>query len=115
MAIDPNFAQDAESGKHIEHSVRREKKEENKLGIHGTEVAIDFDLCISDGICLQVCPVNVFDWVSIKSGEFKGMNDLKPEKESEWKADPHREKDCIFCMACQSVCPVQAVLITQPQ
>jgi NAD-dependent dihydropyrimidine dehydrogenase PreA subunit len=114
MAIDPSFKEEPEQAKHIEHSVRRENKAGGKLGIHGTAVAVDMDLCISDGICLQVCPVNVFDWVDSKSGEFKGMNDLKPEKNSQWKADPHREKDCIFCMACQSVCPVQAILITQP-
>ncbi|MGQ0644506.1 MAG: 4Fe-4S dicluster domain-containing protein, partial [Elusimicrobiota bacterium] len=28
------------------------------------------------------------------------------------KADPTRESACIFCMACESVCPVVAIKIT---
>jgi NAD-dependent dihydropyrimidine dehydrogenase PreA subunit len=28
------------------------------------------------------------------------------------KADPIREGDCIFCMACETVCPTVAIKIT---
>ena len=30
------------------------------------------------------------------------------------KADPAREKDCIFCRACEIQCPVTAIKITEP-
>src|SRR5437016_14390297 len=33
-----------------------------KLGIHGTAAAVDYDLCIADGACIDACPVYVFDW-----------------------------------------------------
>jgi NAD-dependent dihydropyrimidine dehydrogenase PreA subunit len=29
------------------------------------------------------------------------------------KADPARESECIFCLACESVCPVLAIKIVQ--
>ena len=38
------------------------KDSSSNLGIYGTDVAVDFDLCIGDGACIEVCPVNVFDW-----------------------------------------------------
>lgn len=113
MAIDPNFLKEQPVAKHVEHDVFRENKAEGKLGIHGKAVGVDFELCIADGICLQVCPTNVFDWMNKDSGELKGQSELKPEKNSGWKADPTREKDCIFCRACEAVCPTQAILITQ--
>ena len=31
------------------------------MGIHGTFVAVDWDSCIADGICLLSCPVKVFE------------------------------------------------------
>ena len=34
------------------------------LGVHGIMVALDFDSCIADGACIEVCPVQVFQWVS---------------------------------------------------
>ena len=33
-----------------------------KLGIHGTTVAVDWDGCIADGACMDVCPVDLFEW-----------------------------------------------------
>ncbi|MBI2584230.1 MAG: ferredoxin family protein [Candidatus Aenigmarchaeota archaeon] len=113
MGIDPNYLQKPVVRTHEEHEVREENKEEGKLGIHGRAVAVDFDLCISDGICLQVCPVDVFNWLDPNTQEMKKQSELKPEKNSQWKADPTREKDCIFCMACESTCPVNAIKITQ--
>src|SRR2546426_9934645 len=32
------------------------------LGVHGTFVAVDWDSCVADGICLVSCPVKVFEW-----------------------------------------------------
>lgn len=68
-------------------------------GIFGTEVAVDFDLCVGDGACVEVCPANVFEW----QGE--GV---------ERKALPSRERDCIYCFGCEAVCPKFAVRITKP-
>ena len=78
------------------------------LGIHGTFVAVDWDDCIADGGCLPVCPVAVFEWLQNpgKSGkdERAGYAD---------KSDPVREADCIFCMACVTVCPTTAIKVDQ--
>lgn len=72
---------------------------ESVRGIHGTEVAVDFDLCIGDGACIEVCPVNVFEWQG--DGEDR-------------KALPSRERDCIYCFGCEAVCPKFAIRITKP-
>ncbi len=113
VAIDPDFkAKFPVSGTHIEHSVRAEDQPSKKLGIHGTEVAVDFDICIADGICISVCPVNVFEWL-----ETPGCTNPNASGQAilaEKKADPIREKDCIFCRACEVQCPVLAIKITEP-
>ena len=41
-------------------------------------------------------------------------SDVKDErKDLTDKADPIREHDCIWCMACVSVCPPQAIKVDQ--
>jgi len=35
----------------------------DKLGIWGSVVGVDFDICIADGACVDACPVDVFDWI----------------------------------------------------
>jgi NAD-dependent dihydropyrimidine dehydrogenase PreA subunit len=89
------------------------------LGIHGTNVAVDFDSCIADGGCLDVCPVSVFEWL-LNPGQIGTGKDKKIAKDSdEWKkyrtdkSDPIRESDCIYCMACVNVCPVKAISVVQ--
>ncbi|MBI3255084.1 MAG: ferredoxin family protein, partial [Nitrosarchaeum sp.] len=32
------------------------------LGVSGTMVAVDWDSCVSDGACIEACPVQVFQW-----------------------------------------------------
>jgi NAD-dependent dihydropyrimidine dehydrogenase PreA subunit len=73
-----------------------------QVGIWGTEVTVDFDICIADGACIEACPVNVFEWL-----------DTPGHPASEKKPFMIREKDCIFCMACENVCPPQCVKIFQ--
>jgi NAD-dependent dihydropyrimidine dehydrogenase PreA subunit len=73
-----------------------------QVGICGTEVTVDFDICIADGACIEACPVNVFEWL-----------DTPGHPASEKKPFMIREKDCIFCMACENVCPPQCVKIFQ--
>ncbi len=73
-----------------------------KLGIWGTTVAVDFDLCIADGACIDACPVEVYEW-----------HDTPGHSASERKPLMMRETECIACRACESVCPVEAILITE--
>jgi NAD-dependent dihydropyrimidine dehydrogenase PreA subunit len=71
-----------------------------QLGIWGEEVANDFDICVADGACIEACPVNVFEWLETPG-----------HPASDKKAFMIREKDCIFCIACENVCPPQAIKI----
>ena len=115
------------NGEHKGHVVRAEgiqrldaegKPYPTKLGIHGTAVAIDWDACIADGGCLDKCPVQVFEW-ELNPGKWLIGEDHKITKGSEeWnkyrtdKADMVKESDCIFCMACETLCPTHAIKIT---
>lgn len=104
MAIDPDFEENREIVDTHEpdgsHDVWGPVDPPEKLGIHGTRVAVDFDICIADGACLEDCPVDVFDWI-----------DSPDHPESEKKADPAREEDCIGCYLCEDVCPVDAIKV----
>jgi NAD-dependent dihydropyrimidine dehydrogenase PreA subunit len=71
-----------------------------QLGIWGDSVCVDFDICVADGACIEACPVNVYEWLETPG-----------HPASEKKAFMIREKDCIFCLACENVCPPQAVKI----
>jgi NAD-dependent dihydropyrimidine dehydrogenase PreA subunit len=71
-----------------------------RLGIWGSEVTVDFDVCVADGACIEACPVNVYEWLETPG-----------HPASEKKPFMIREKDCIFCMACENVCPPQCVKI----
>ena len=71
-----------------------------QLGIWGQAVCNDFDVCVADGACIEACPVNVFEWLETPG-----------HPASDKKAFMVREKDCIFCMACENVCPPQAIKI----
>ncbi len=100
------------------------KEEQVPLGISGTMVAVDWDSCIADGACIEACPVQVFQWYrtekdipakDVVGQTFEGTGkDVKDErKDLTDKADPIREHDCIWCMACVSVCPPQAIIVDQ--
>jgi len=70
------------------------------LGIHGEKVCVDFDICIADGACIDACPSGVYEWVETPG-----------HPTSDKKADPVHEDQCIACLACESVCPVQAIKV----
>ena len=89
-------------------------------------VAVDWDVCVADGSCIEACPVQVFQWYrtdknisavnAIKdTTEWQGKGKTEKDGRLDYtdKADPIREHDCIYCMACVSVCPPQAVLVDQ--
>jgi len=73
-----------------------------RLGVWGETVSVDFDICVADGACIDACPVNVFEWF-----------DTPGHVSSEKKPLMAREPDCIFCIACENVCPPQAIKIFQ--
>jgi len=99
MPIDPNFDQNREvSGEENGVKIWGSVNKPDQLGIHGTHVAVDFDICLADGACLEDCPVDVFEWV-----------DTPGHPESEIKASPMNEAQCIDCMLCVDVCPVDAI------
>ena len=95
------------------------------LGVSGTMVAVDWDSCYADGACIEACPVQVFQWYRTEKdipakkviGEtFAGTgedSDKEGRKDYTDKSDPIREHDCIWCMACVSVCPPQAIKVDQ--
>ena len=97
MPIDPEFKSHRISSQSVGLRVWKDKT--SSLGIIGSEVAVDLDLCVGDGACIEVCPVNVFDW----RGEGRDR-----------KAIPNRERDCIYCFGCEAVCPKFAIRVTNP-
>ncbi len=101
MPIDPEFKSKMQVvEQHEGHPVWGPIEPPTKLGIHGEKVAVDFDICIADGACIDVCPVGVFEWY-----------DTPGHPASEKKADPVNEDQCIFCLACETACPVEAIKI----
>ncbi len=94
------------------------------VGVSGTMVAVDWDSCIADGACIEACPVQVFQWYRTEKDipakkavdvDFAGTGSSEKETRKDYtdKADPIREHDCIWCMACVSVCPPQAIKVDQ--
>lgn len=55
-------------------------------------VTVDKEKCDGDGVCVDICPMNVYDLVNDKS-------------------EPTRADDCILCMACVNACPTQAITV----
>ncbi|WP_420545485.1 4Fe-4S dicluster domain-containing protein [Nitrosopumilus sp.] len=99
-------------------------EEQVPLGISGTMVAVEWDSCVADGACIEACPVQVFQWyrtekdipaIKAINETFEGTGNTNKDgrKDLTDKADPIREHDCIWCMACVSVCPPQAIKVDQ--
>jgi len=102
LGIDPDFQKSRKVvGQHEGHNVWGPIESPERRGIHGTDVAVDWDICAGHGACIEVCPVNVFDWA-----------DTPGHPTSDKKADPVREEDCIQCLACEVQCPVEAIKIS---
>jgi ferredoxin len=70
------------------------------MGVWGEFVSVDFDICIGDGACIDACPVAVYEFFDFpgNAGSIK-----KPLQIN--------EPDCIFCLACEGVCPPEAIKI----
>ena len=70
------------------------------MGVWGEFVSVDYDICVADGGCIEACPVSVYEWF-----------DTPGNAASEKKPLMSKEPDCIFCLACEGVCPPQAIKI----
>lgn len=57
-------------------------------------VIVDKEACDGTGVCIDICPMNVYDMV-------------------EGQAEPTRAEDCIICMACVNACPNQAITVEE--
>src|SRR2546430_16259313 len=53
----------------FDHQLKWKDGVSKEYGVHGSAVGVDFDICIADGICITVCPVNVFDRMELRSEE----------------------------------------------
>lgn len=70
------------------------------MGVWGEFVSVDYDICIADGGCIDACPVDVYEWFDTPGNPASGKKPLMS-----------KEPDCIFCLACEGVCPPQAIKI----
>ena len=101
MPIDPDFQKNREK-------VRKEESitiwgpvdPPEKLGIYGTYVAVDWDICTGCGTCINVCPMQLYEWKETPGHPL-----------SERKPFPKKELDCVQCYTCESECPVQAIRV----
>jgi NAD-dependent dihydropyrimidine dehydrogenase PreA subunit len=65
------------------------------------KVEVDHSKCNGDSICVDVCPVAVFE-----------LQEL-PEYPGEKKSVVVDNDACIVCRACEVQCPTQAITITE--
>lgn len=65
--------------------------------VHGHLVRVDWSLCYGCEKCILACPTSVFMASKNSSGQAV--------------VDPVRELDCILCLVCEIVCPVEAITI----
>lgn len=98
----PTIPYTVASNKNVIKTWGRKGTENSRLGVWGEYVAVDYDICVADGACIDACPVSVYEWF-----------DTPGHPASEKKPLMAREPDCIFCLACEGVCPPQAIKIFQ--
>jgi len=102
LPIDPNFQKNRKKvGKEKDIAIWGPVNAPLKLGIRGSNVAVDWDICTGCGICLNVCPAQVYDW-----------GETADHPTSEKKAFPAGEPECACCYQCENQCPVQAIRVT---
>src|SRR6188472_579315 len=118
---------DAESSENTEVQSAYNQRNEQcvGLGVHGTFVALDWDSCIADGSCIEACPVQVYQWyrseqdvpaIEMTNATSEGTGDdhsREGRKDYTDKPDPIREKACIWCMACVTVCPTTSIKVDE--
>jgi NAD-dependent dihydropyrimidine dehydrogenase PreA subunit len=99
VPIDKHFRSGwSKRGTHEGHYVWK-SDDEDEGTIHGLSVAVHIESCVGCMKCIDACPTIVFT---------KWISDIGTEV-----ADPSREKDCIFCMVCELVCPTEAIIVSR--
>ena len=88
------------TGEHTIKTWGRRGEDNAIMGVWGEFVSVDFDICVADGACIDACPVSVYEWFDTPGSP---ASDKKPLMS--------KEPDCIFCLACEGVCPPQAIKI----
>ncbi len=86
-----------------EHTIKTwgRKGADNKvMGVWGEFVSVDYDICVADGGCIEACPVSVYEFFDTPGNSGSGKKPLMS-----------KEPDCIFCLACEGVCPPKAIKI----
>ena len=103
MPIDADFQKNRKvTGEENGVKICGETNPPEKLGIRGTIVAVDWDLCNGDEVCISTCPVNVFEMIETPGNPI-----------SKSKSNPTNEAECIFCMACEVQCSEEAIKVTE--
>ena len=97
MPIDKTFRDTwRKIDQHKGHTVWQLDNDESSR-IHGDIVGVDFTLCYGCEKCITACPTNVF----VSFTDEKGQSVV----------DPSNESNCILCLVCEIVCPVEAISI----
>ncbi|MFW9980641.1 MAG: ferredoxin family protein [Candidatus Thorarchaeota archaeon] len=97
MPIDRNFRLHWRITSHHEGHPVWQSPIDDTREIHGSIVGVDLSLCFGCEKCITACPTNVFScWTD---GDERVV------------VDPIRESDCILCLICEIVCPVEAISI----
>lgn len=121
----PGRAAEAAENEQVKKAYEARGEQLVPLGVHGTMVALDWDSCIADGACIEACPTQVYQWyrteqdvpgIEMQNATSAGTGEdhqREGRKDYTDKSDPIREHDCIWCMACVSVCPTQAIKVDQ--
>lgn len=64
-------------------------------------VKVDLEKCNGDGVCVEICPVEVFELQRL------------PKYPDTEKSIPVRKDECILCMACVASCPTEAITVEE--
>src|ERR687890_2269241 len=121
----PGRAAEAAENEEVKSAYSARGEEQAPSGVHGTMVAVDWDSCISDGACVEACPVQVYQWyrseqdvpaIEMVNAVSEGTGDdqnREGRKDYTDKPDPIRESSCIWCMACVTVCPTSSIKVDE--
>ena len=97
--MNPSAAFKTKSGNMIQ-TWGRDGTDNKVMGVWGEFCSVDFDICIGDGACIDACPVAVYEFFDFPGNVGSTKKPLQIN-----------EPDCIFCLACEGVCPPQAIKI----
>ena len=62
---------DASKDEKVLADYKKHGEKMEKLGITGTMVANDWDVCVADGACIEACPVQIFQWYRTDKGHIR--------------------------------------------